>query len=164
MATLDNSQFFKISADGKEIKGYSEDEDYKDYIEGYSLGEVVANKTTSGHYFNGISARVLVKNSEVASLYGKYLDKNNHMFEVTIVHRTKFSNKPFEHKKCIYGNCTIQSLAIVAMEDGQTYYDIYFTFENVSVEFTIPKSDSSGKLSMAKNGPFAYDAAKQVLK
>lgn len=153
MATLPNCQFFKISADGKELKGYSKDDQYKDYIEGYSLGAVSSYKSTYGHGFDPVSARILVKTGNVAELFGKFLDKETHKFQVTIVHRTTNGNKPFEHKISDYSDCVIDTLAIVAMEDGNTYYDLTFTFGKVSVELNAIGDDGKP----VKIGPYVYN-------
>lgn len=153
MASLPNCQFFKIKADGKELKGYSKDDEYKNYIEGYSLGSVSSYKSAYGHGFDPVSARILVKPGDIAELYGLFLDKETHKFDVTIVHRTTNGNKPFEHKINEYSGCTIETLAIVAMEDGNTFYDLTFTFGTVSVLMNAIGDDGKP----VQIGPYVYN-------
>lgn len=161
MATLTNCQFLKISAGGKEIEGYSEDETYKNYIEGYSMGTLAGYKGLDGYSFEPVSARILVKSQPVSELFGKFLDKDTKSFDITIVHRTNSKNGSFEHKTCNYLNCTIESMSIVAMEDGNTFYDLDFSFKRMNVEFQIPKEPKEGEAKSpppVKAGPFAYNS------
>ncbi|HCC5975840.1 TPA: hypothetical protein M5879_002989 [Citrobacter koseri] len=158
MATLTNCQFLKISAGGKEIEGYSEDDGYKNYIEGYSMGTLAGYKGLDGYDFEPVSARILVKSQPVAELFGSFLDTDTRSFDITIVHRTNSKNGSFEHKTCDYFNCTIESMSIVAMEDGNTFYDLSFSFKSMKVEFQIPQEGEGA--SPKKVGPFAYNLIK----
>ncbi|MBW5823000.1 type VI secretion system tube protein Hcp [Yersinia enterocolitica] len=161
MAKLPECQFIKITVDGKEIKGASEEEPYKGWMEGFAPTGLQAYSGVDGASFNPLTISLLMT-KESSVLYETYLKRGHKTIDVTIVVRSsdKFGSQ-YESLKVEYKDCHFQYMVIETV-DGRLFLNTSITVEgSVQVTMQVPNNTDS---ALDKIGPINYDIAAKALK
>lgn len=161
MAKLQDCQFFKIKIDGKEIKGASEEEAYKGWMEGFTPTGLQAYSGVDGATFDSVSMSWLMT-KESSEIYEAYLKRGHKKIDVMIVIRgsDKFGTQ-YESLRVEYTDCSFQYMSLETNE-GRLYLNTSITVEGaVQVTMQVPNSTDSG---LDKIGPINYNIAAKALK
>ncbi|MFQ6247188.1 hypothetical protein ACLMPP_22310 [Yersinia enterocolitica] len=161
MAKLSGCQFIKITVDGKEIKGASEEEPYKGWMEGYAPTGLQAYSGVDGASFNSVTMSLLIT-KEISALYETYLKRGYKQIDVTIVVRNsnKFGSQ-YESMRMEYSDCNLEYMVIETV-DGQLFLNTSISVDgSVQVTMQVPNSTDT---ELDKIGPINYDIAARTLK
>lgn len=160
MAKLKDCQFIKITIDGKDIAGSSEEKKYKGWMEGYSPAGLSTYSGADGTYFESSNIYILVT-KETSNLYEKYLQRGYKKIVITIIHRGSDQfDQDYEVQHCVYNDCKFTSL-VFDMRD-RLYMNLSFSYEGmVEATFNVPNALETG---LDKIGPIKYDIAEKTLK
>ncbi|MFV8761803.1 hypothetical protein ACNSO7_25450 [Yersinia enterocolitica] len=161
MAKLPECQFIKITIDGKEIKGASEEELYKGWMEGFAPTGLQAYSGVDGASFNSVTMSLLIT-KETSALYETYLKRGHKEIDVTIVVRSsnKFGSQ-YESIRTEYRDCNLEYM-VVETVDGRLFLNTSITVDgSVQVTMQVPNSTDTG---LDKIGPIIYDIAAKTLK
>lgn len=160
MAKLKDCQFIKITIDGKDIAGSSEEQTYKGWMEGYSPAGLTTYSGPDGTYFESCNASIQVT-KETSSLYEQYLKRGYKKITITIVHRGSDQfDKDYEIQRTVYNDCKFSSLSFDMRE--KLFMNLSFTYEGmVEVTFNVPDVKETG---LDKIGPIKYDIPEKNLK
>lgn len=152
MAKLQDCQFIEIKIDGKVVSGSSEEDTYKNWMEGYSLPGLTIISGADGAYFDAIRASILMT-KESSQLYEKYLKRGYKNIVISIVHRGSDKlNQSYEVQRIVYEKCKLQSLNIELRD--HLFMDLLFSFEeSVEVTFNVPNTKDD---ALDKIGPIKY--------
>ncbi|WP_237932224.1 hypothetical protein [Buttiauxella sp. S19-1] len=153
MSKLKDCQFIELKIDNAVIAGSSEEETYKNWMEGYAPPGLSTMSGPDGTYFDAAKVSILVT-KETSDLYEKYLKRGYKNITITVVHRGSDKlNQDYEIQRTVYDNCNFQSLSFV-MQD-QLFMDMSFTFEeSVETTFNVPNAKDDG---LDKVGPIKYN-------
>lgn len=160
MAKLKDCQFIKITIDGKDIAGSSEEKKYKGWMEGFSPAGLTTYSGPDGTYFESCSASILVT-KETSNLYEQYLKRGYKKIAITIVHRGSDQfDQDYEIQRSVYNDCKFSSLSF-DMRD-KLFMNLTFGYEGVvEVTFNVPNALETG---LDKIGPIKYDIPEKALK
>lgn len=160
MAKLKDCQFIKITIDGKDIAGSSEEQTYKGWMEGYSPAGLTTYSGPDGTYFESCNASIQVT-KETSNLYEQYLKRGYKKIAITIVHRGSDQfDKDYEIQRTVYNDCKFSSLSFDMRE--KLFMNLSFTYEGmVEVTFNVPDVKETG---LDKIGPIKYDIPEKSLK
>jgi hypothetical protein len=160
MAKLKDCQFIKITIDGKDVGGSSEEATYKGWMEGFSPAGLATYSGSDGTYFTPCSAAIQVT-KETSNLYEQYLKRGYKKIVITIVHRGSDKyDKDYEIQRTVYNDCNLSSLSFDMRE--QLFMNLSFSYEGmVEVTFNVPNAKETG---LDKIGPIKYDIPEKSLK
>lgn len=160
MAKLKDCQFIKITIDGKDIAGSSEEATYKGWMEGYSPAGLSTYSGSDGTVFDVCNAVIQVT-KETSNLYEQYLKRGYKKITITIVHRGSDQfDKDYEIQRSVYNDCKFNSLSFEMRE--KLFMNLSFFYEGmVEVTFNVPNADETG---LDKIGPIKYDIPEKSLK
>ncbi|NTZ52933.1 hypothetical protein [Citrobacter gillenii] len=160
MAKLKDCQFIEIKIDGNTVAGSSEEETYKNWLEGYAPSALATVSGPDSVLFEPMNISILMS-KESNKLYEKYLNRGYKDVVITIVHRASDKlNQGYEAQRTVYDNCRFHSLRFEKRE--QMFMDVLFTFEeSVEVTFNVPNTKDDG---LDKVGPIKYNIpAKKIV-
>ncbi|WP_096930141.1 hypothetical protein [Escherichia coli] len=161
MAKLQDCQFIKVKIDGKELKGASEEDTYKDWMEGYAPVNLQAYSGIDGATYAPVTLSLLMT-KESSEIYETYLERGYKRIDVTIVHRNsdKFGVL-YESLNVEYQDCQFQYITFENI-DGRLFLCTSVIVEGaVQVTMQVPNSTDTG---LDKVGPIKYDIAAKALK
>lgn len=166
MAKLQDGQFIQIKIDGSEIKGGSEESDYKDWLEGFSGAGLQTSAGPDGVYFHETAIDILVT-KESNKLYESYLKRGYKNINITIVRRgsDKYGSN-YEIQRTEYTNCKFHALHFMTHttpnNNQQQFMHLTFSCEG-TVAFTqnVPNEKEDG---LDKVGPVTYSIPEKTLK
>ena len=161
MAKLQDCQFIKVKIDGKELKGASEEDTYKDWMEGYAPVNLQAYSGIDGATYAPVTLSLLMT-KESSEIYETYLKRGYKRIDVTIVHRNsdKFGVL-YESLNVEYQDRQFQYITFESI-DGRLFLCTSVIVEGaVQVTMQVPNSTDTG---LDKVGPIKYDIAAKALK
>lgn len=152
---------FKFTVDGKEIKGASEEESYKEWMEGFAPASLQAYSGIDGATFAPVTISLLMT-KESSLLYETYLKRGHKKINVTIVVRNsdKFGSL-YESFKVEYEDCQFQYMTVESIEGRLFLCTSVIVDGSVQVTMQVPNNTDTG---LDKIGPVKYDIAAKVLK
>lgn len=161
MAKLRDCQFIEIKIDDNVIKGSSEEEKYKGWMEGYASAGQNSFSGPDGTYFESIQIAILAT-KETSAFYEYYLKRGYNKIDITVVHRGSDKyDQNYEVQRSTYYSCDIQSLNI-EKRDEQMFMCVTFSVEKmIEVVFNVPNATGTG---LDKIGPIKYSIPEKMLK
>lgn len=161
MAKHNNSEFVKITVDGKVLPGASEEAQYKEWFEGHNPIGLQLYAGSDGPIFD-VATLSLVASQGTGTLLETFLKRGHKNIIIETVCRSsdKFSDS-YESSKIVYHDCNLHEVILTHDEEGVLYTRITFSPEN-KVEITLQVPDKVDG-ALAKVGPIVYSIPEKKL-
>ncbi|WP_413530698.1 hypothetical protein [Rahnella inusitata] len=153
MSKLKDCQFIKITIDGKDVAGSSEEKKYINWMEGFAPKGITSYAYDDGAGFESVHLSVLAT-KDTSTLFEKYLQRGYKNINITTVYRgSDKHNKDYEIQRTVFEDCHFLGMGFHKGEDG-LFIDFTFSFTgSVEVTFNVPNAKATG---LDKIGPINY--------
>lgn len=153
MSKLKECQFIKITIDGKDVAGSSEEKKYLNWMEGYAPTGITSYAYKEGPGFESVHVSVLAT-KDTSTLFEKYLQRGYKNINITTVYRgSDKHNKDYEIQRTVFEDCHFHGMGFRKGDEG-LFIDFNFAFTgSVEVTFNVPNAKANG---LDKIGPINY--------